>query len=104
MLKAVRILLILVTVGLFLDAALHPYTWPGEPFQPTRRVRAIRVLGTHSREAADTWAIILCMTLIYFVWRREQDEIEEKKTNDSIDQLGESTGGDEPPEPTDRPN
>lgn len=70
--KAVRILLILVTVGLFVDAALHPYTWPGEPFQPTRRVRAIRVLATHSREGTDTWAIIFCLTVIYFVWKKEQ--------------------------------
>jgi len=102
MLKVVRILLILVTVGLFVDAALHPYTWPGELFQPTRGVRAIRVLATHSREGTDTWAILLCLTLIYFVWQREQEEAEEKKANESIDDLGEWSRVDDPPDPTDR--
>jgi hypothetical protein len=82
-------------VGLFVDAALHPYTWPGEPFQPTRRVRAIRVLATHSREDTDTWAIILCLSAAYFAWRHEQDEIEQKGINDGID---ESSPGERPPE------
>lgn len=71
--RTTRLLLVLAAIWFFVDGLIHPYTWPGEFFQPTRTERLIRILFTHSREGSDTWGMLLCLFIAFWLWQRERD-------------------------------
>jgi hypothetical protein len=71
--RTIRSLLVFAAIGFFVDGLIHRDTWPGELFQPKEIVRLIRVLFTHSREGSDTWGMLLCLFIAFWLWQRERD-------------------------------
>jgi hypothetical protein len=72
-----RYLLLIPAIGFFIDALRHQYIWPGR-YQPMNP-RLIMVLGTHSREGADMWVVLLCFLIIGLLSRRDQATKEDEK-------------------------
>ena len=72
-----KYLLLIPAIGFFIDALRHPYIWPG-PYQPMNP-RLIMVLGTHSREGADMWVVLLCFLIIGLLDRREKATKEDEE-------------------------
>jgi hypothetical protein len=71
-LRIIRFSLWFALIAFFLDGLVHPYTWPGEVIQPHKTERMVRVLWTHSREGNDTWMMLLCLLVLFWIWQREQ--------------------------------
>jgi len=71
--RTVRLLLVFAAIAFFVDGLIHHYTWTVEFFQPTKTERLIRVLFTHSREGSDTWGMLLCLFIAFWLWQRERD-------------------------------
>jgi hypothetical protein len=72
-----KYLLLIPAIGFFIDALRHPYIWPGN-YQPMNP-RLIMVLGTHSREGADMWVVLLCFLIIGLLGRREEATKEDEE-------------------------